>query len=372
MAQPIFKADVARQEVAEAAEVGLADLRSGRSEEAKAMRIMAQGASEIVGQLFAAGKIDGVMGVGGTMGTSLFLTISNILPMGVPKVFVGTTAFSPFMRRELVPSDLLVVPLVSDVWGLDVLTKHSLESAAAIIVGISDVYKKRGGLDGRTFVGITTLGTSALKYIVWLKPLFEQRGEEILGFHVGGGQGWPFEQLVRQGLVKGALDLCLLDVLPDSVASYGFLSAPKRLEAAVETGIPQVIAPGDVCEYCWPKTLDELPERFKERKMHQHNDLIWGTQRSLEEVAETAELVATKLNKGKGPRAVVIPQRSFSSWDQLGEDHYNPERSKVFTRAMKRRLSPEVRLVELDLDINAQAFAEEVAKLYFSLTFEKS
>jgi uncharacterized protein (UPF0261 family) len=367
LGEAIFKADVSREEVAEAAETNLSDLRSGRSEEAKAIRIMAKGALKKVEQLFATGRIDGILGIGGTMNTSLFLTVSNVLPMGVPKVLVSTTAFSPYLWRELVPSDLIVVPLVSDIWGLDVLTKHSLESAGAIISGLSRVYKKCGGLNVRTFIGVTTLGTSALKYIVWLKQLFEPRGEEILGFHVGGGQGWPFEQLVSQGLIKGVLDLCMFDLCPDSVAKEGFLFAPKRLEAASERGIPQVIAPGDVCELCWPKPIKELPERFRGRKKRQHNSLVWTVERSLEEIAETAELIASKLNGGSGPRAVVVPKRGFATWDQPGEAYYNPERSKVFSLALKSKLSDEVALVELDLHINDQAFAEEVAKLYFSL-----
>jgi uncharacterized protein (UPF0261 family) len=367
LGQPIFKADVSREEVAEAAEIGLNDLRSGRSEEGKAIRIMAEGASKIVEELFATGKMDGLLGIGGTMGTSLFLTVSSILPMGLPKVLVSTTAFSPYLRRELVPSDLIVVPLVSDIWGLDVLTERALDNAGAIMLGLSQVYRERASLNGRTFVGVTTLGTSALKYIVGLKQILEKRGEEVLGFHVGGGQGWPFEQLVRQGLIKGALDLCMFDLCPDSVAKDGFFLAPKRLEAASERGIPQIIAPGDVCELCWPKPIDELPGRYRERKKRQHNSLVWTVERSLEEVAETADLIATKLNKGRGPRAVVIPKRGFATWDQPGEAYYNPERSRVFSQSLKAKLSAEVSLVELEVHINDLKFAEEVAKLYFLL-----
>lgn len=367
LGEPLFKADISREKVAEAAGSRLADLRSRRSEEAKAISIMARGTSKIVEQLFTAGRLDGLLGVGGTMGTSLFLTISNVLPMGVPKVIFSTAAFSPFLRPELVPPDLIVIPAVSDIWGLNALTKRSLENAAATILGVSQVYKEGEDLHSRSFVSITTVGTSALKYIIWLKPALEEMGNEVVPFHVGGGQGWSFEWSVRQGLIKGVLDLCIIDLCPANIAKYGFFSVAKRLEAAIERGIPLVVAPGSVFEIVWPKSLDELPARFKKRRIRQHNELVWSVERSLEEVAETAEFIATKLNKGRGPRAVVIPKQGFGTWDQPGEAYYNPVRSKVFTEALKARLSPEVTVLELDLHINDQAFAEEVAKLYSSL-----
>ena len=367
MGKPHFKADISRQQVAEAAGTTINDLRSRISEEARAMRIMAQGASKIVLGLYSAGRLDGLLGVGGTMGTSLFLTVSNTLPMGVPKVIYSTTAFSPYLRPTLIPPDLIMIPAVSDIWGLDTLSKRALENAAATILAVSQVYKEGEDLRDRNFIGISTLGTSALKYIIWLKPLLEDLGNEVVAFHVGGGQGWSFERLLRQGLIKGVLDLCVIDVCPDNIAKQGFLSMAKRLETAAELGIPQIVAPGSLCEIIWPKSPDELPARFRNRIMRQHNDLVWTTERSLHEAAETANIIASALNKGTGPRAIVIPARSTSTWDEPGLPYYNPKRIKAFTKAIKTRLHPNVELVELDLSINDRIFAEEVARLYASL-----
>jgi uncharacterized protein (UPF0261 family) len=366
LGEPLFKADIPREKVAEAAGSSISEL-SSLGGEAEAISIMAQGTAKIVAELYSAGKLDGLLGVGGTMGTSLFLTAANVLPIGVPKAIFSTTAFSPILRPSIVPPDLIVVPAVSDIWGLDGLTRRSLENAAGTILGASQLYKEGEDLRGRTFVGITTVGTTSLKYIVWLKPLLEAMNNEVIAFHVGGGQGWSFERLVRQGLIQGVLDLCIVDLCPDNIAKYGFLSVDKRLEAAGERGIPQVIAPGGLQGLLWPKSPDELPARFKRRTIRQHNDLLWGAERSLNEVAQTAELMATKLNKGSGPRTVVIPKRGFTTFDLPGEAFYNPKRSKVFTQALKAKLSPEVTVVELDIHINDRAFAEEVAKIYSSM-----
>jgi uncharacterized protein (UPF0261 family) len=364
--EPFFKADILREEVAEAAGRRLSDLRSLGSE-AEAIKIMAQGTSKIVAELYTSGKLGGLLGVGGTMGTSLFLSVANVLPIGVPKAIFSTTAFSPFLRPGIVPPDLIVIPAVSDIWGINSLTKRTLENAAGTILGATQAYRGGEGLKGKNFIGITTVGTSALKYIIWLKPALEKQGYEVAAFHIGGGQGWTFEWLIRQGLIKGALDLCTYDLCPDNIAKYGFLSTGGRLEAASEQGIPQVIAPGGICELAWPRPFDALPARFKRRINHQHNELAWAVERSLNEVAQTAELMAVKLNKGRGPRVVVVPKQGFYGWDRPGDVLYNPKKTKVFTQALKAKLSPEVTVVELDLHINDQAFAEEVARIFSSM-----
>ena len=92
-----------------------------------------------------------------------------------------------------------------------------------------------------------------------------------------------------------------------------------------------------------------------------------AVERSLDEVAATAELVAARLSKGQGPRAIVVPQLGFSEWDKPGGAFYDPERSKVFTHALRAQLSPEVRLVELKTHINAPAFATEAARIFSSV-----
>jgi uncharacterized protein (UPF0261 family) len=360
---PFFQADIPREKVAKMAGRSLDEI-SSLGDEAEAIKIMSQGTSKIVDELHSSGKLDGLISVGGTMGTSLFLSVANHLPIGVPKVMFSTVAFSSFVKPTLIPPDLLIVPAVSDIWGLNSLTRRMLENAAGAILGATQMYKEGENLTGKTFTAITTLGTSALKYILWLKPSLEKLGNEVALFHVGGGQGWAFEQLVRQGIIKGVLDLCLMDLCPSSVTSRGFVNVPGRLEAAMERSIPQVVAPGALDFYAWPGSLDTLPKGFRRRRRHQHNELDWVVERSLEEVAVTAELIAAKLNKGVGPRAVVIPKLGFSEWDKLGGIFYHPERSKVFSQALKAKLGPEVRVVELNMHINDQSFADEVANLF--------
>ena len=369
LGSPSFQADIPREEVAEAAGESL-DKISSLGNEARAMSIMAEGTSKIVAELYSSGKLGGVIGVGGTMGTSLFLSATKVLPVGVPKVLFSTIGLNVTMASkvslppEMVPLDLIMVPAVSDIWGLNSLTKRMLENAAGTIIGTAQMYKESEKLAGKTFVAISTLGTSALKYIQWLKPCLEGIGHEVAAFHSGGGQGQALEQLVRQGIIKGILDLCLLEVA-DAVCG-GILSGEGKLEAASKRGIPQIIAPGAIDFFSWGPP-DTLPERFKGRKRRQHNELTWQIETSLEEVAKIAELIGRKLNKGHGPRIVVIPKLGFSEFDKPGCAFYNPERSRVFRRTLKGRLKPEIRVIESEAHINDRAFAEEVAKSFIPL-----
>jgi len=366
--EPLFKADISREEVAKAAGKSITEIRSLGSE-AEAIKVMTQGASKVVAELYSSGKLEGLLGAGGTMATSIFMPVADLLPVGVPKVFFATTAFSNILRPGVVPPDLIVIPAVSNIWGISSLTKRTLENAAGAILGATQMYREGERLEGKNFVAITTLGTSELKYIVWLKPRLEKMKNEVLAFHIGGGQGWIFEHLIRQGMIKGVLDMCFMDLCPDNMIKAGFLSTVGRLEAAGERGIPQVIAPGSINAFIWQKPIDTLPVSFdaSTRRLHIHNELSCGFEKSLEEIAQTAEIMATKINKSRGPRAIVIPKLGFSEFDKPGYTFHNPERSKVFTQALMAKISPEVTVVELDLHINDQTFAEEVAKIYSSM-----
>lgn len=173
------------------------------------------------------------------------------------------------------------------------------------------------------------------------------------------------EQLIREGTFRGVLDLSLIELAIEA-CGLPFISS-GRLEAAVEKGTPQVVAPGGVCFIVWWGSLTTMPEKYKQRKMRQHGELTWQIEMSLEEVAKTAELVAQRLNKGNGPRAVVIPKQGFIEWDRPGGLFYNPHRSEVFSKTLKDNLNSEVEVIELEAHVNDKAFADAVAKVFMSL-----
>jgi len=300
LGSPSFQADISRERVAEAAGGSLKEIAS-LGFEAKAMAVMAKGTSNIVEELYSSGKVDGIIGLGGTMGTSLSLAAIKVLPVGMPKVMVTTVQFG-LLRYPQATLDLIIVPAVSDIWGLNSLSMRMLQNAAGAIVGAVQLYKQSGELPHTSFVAISTLGTSTLKYVIWLKPLLEEKGFDVAVFHAAG-QGHALEQLVRRGMIKGVLELCLSE-LTSLLCGSPFI-VPREYEAAGEKGIPQVIAPGGIDFFTWG-SLDTLPEKYKNRKKYQHNEITWLIESSLEEVAETAHMIDKKLNKGRGPEVEDI------------------------------------------------------------------
>lgn len=364
LGSPFFKADIPREKVAQAAGQSLASIASG-GDETLAIKAMAEGASKIVGELNSSGKLEGIVGIGGTLAISLWLSIMKNVPMGVPKVLCCSAVFITFSQPQLFPPDLIVVPTVSDIWGLNSITRSSLEKTAGAIVGAATSYKEGNKVTEKSLLAISTLGTSTLTYIIPLTRYFEEAGYEVAAFHIG--QGYALEQLVRQGLVSGVLDLSLME-LSNEICGAPFFPKSSRFEAAGEKGVPQVIAPGAVGCLSWWGPQDTIPERFKDRTMRQHGELAWMIEMSFEEVAETGKVIASRLNKGRGPRVVVLPKQGFLEMDKPGQMFHNPERGEVFSKALKTALNAEVDVIELDVHINDQQFADEVAKVFVQMT----
>lgn len=363
LGDPYFPGDITREQVAEAAGRSLESI-GAIGDETEAVQAMAVGTSRVVSDLYAAGKLDGVIGITGTLGMSLWLSVMKTLPIGLPKVLCCTTAFVPFCQPEKCPADLLVVPLVSDIWGINSLTRRSLANAAGAIIGITRLNQQYRITPERPILAVSTLGTSALKYITKLTPYFETRGYEVAAFHVGQGQG--MEQLVRQGAFAGVLDLSLIEVAIEA-CNLPFIPA-GRLEGAVETAVPLVVAPGGVVFKVWWGSEATMPEVLKKMKRRLHGELAWQIEMTLEEVAQTARLVARRLNRGKGPRAVVVPMKGFIEWDKPGELFYNPRRPEIFTATLKQSLKAEIKVIELEAHVNDKEFADEAARVFMSFS----
>ena len=362
LGKPYFRADITRQEVAVAAGFSLEEV-AAMGDETEAIGAMTQGATKVLGELFAAGELDGLVGVSGTLGMSLLLSVMRNLPIGLPKVLCCTAPFLSQARPEMSAPDLMVVPLVSDIWGINSITRRSLENGAGAISGAAKLYRTRKKASQKEMLAISALGTSTLKYIAELTPYFENMGYEVAAFHLGQGQA--MEQLIRQGVFKGVLDLSLIEVTAE-VCGLTYI-APGRLEAATEMGIPQVVAPGCVVFTTGWGALASQLEGLKNRKIRPHGELVSMIELTLEEVARTAELVAQRLSKGKGPRTIIIPKQGFVEFDKPGEMFYNPKRTEVFSTALKNNLSPAVEVIELDAHINDQRFSDEVARVFLAM-----
>lgn len=356
--EPPFQPDITHEEVAEAAGTKLKEIIA-LGGEAEAITVMTEGACRIAQQLHSEGRMDGIIALGGSMGTWLALAVMRSLPLGVPKLMVSTEAFSGFINPDMVGSGQMLTDCVAGLWGLNTISRVMLENAVSAITGM--VENCREIVPERPLIGITTLGVSAHKYTSQIRPLLESRGYEMAVFHVGAG-GRNLEPLIEEGLIAGVLDLCLME-LTNYLCGTLWKSGPNRLEAAGRKGIPQVVAPGAIDFVCWGGAPETLPPRFRNRPTHVHNPNDTVVMATTKEKARLGKLVAQKLNRATGPTAVLIPTQGFVESDRPGGAFYDPEGRRAFITALKTHVEPRVKVVELDAHINDPAFAQEAVTI---------
>jgi len=359
-----FSPDITSHKVAAAASRTPAELLSF-NDEAKAMAEMAEGAEIIVQGLFKNGAFDGVIALGGSMGSSLALKVFRGLPTGLTKVLVSTVALSDFVTPQSVMNDVVLFQATCDLWGMNRLEKRDLKKAAVTIAS-SVESEEETAEDGAPLITITTLGGSFLQYATPVKEALEKEGYEVAVFHSVSSsmQGALMEKLIREGKVQGVLDLCPQGVLAEVSGMYRF--PPGRLEAASEKGIPQILGPGGLGFFSFGR-LKELPERFKGRLTFAHNEIASGIRATVEEMAETGKVIASRVNRSRGPVAVVIPERGFVEYDRPGEKLNYPEGRKAFMEALKGNLGSWIEFVAMDCHINDAAYAERVTQIALRL-----
>ena len=355
LGEPYFEPDVSAGEVAEAGGTSLQALQDG-GDRGVAVAAMAEGAAKIIAQLQSDGKIDGVISLGGSAGTTIGTTAMRAVPVGVPKIMVSTLASgdtSPYVDTK----DVSMMYSVVDIAGINSLSRQILANAAGAIVGMANAEvppSEDKPLIGATMFGVTT------PCVTKARELLEEAGYEVLVFHATGAGGRAMEDLVKGGFIVGVLDATTTELADELVG--GVLSAgPDRLEAAGELGVPQVIAPGalDMVNFGPP---DTVPEQFKDRTFYQHNPTVTLMRTTVAENAELGKIMGQKLSQAKGPTTVIIPKQGVSAIDQEGQPFYSAEAEAAWIENLKANLGDNVTLIEMDNHINDDAFAEKLVE----------
>jgi uncharacterized protein (UPF0261 family) len=332
------------------------------------MTKMSEGARELTGRLYNQGAVQGMIALGGTMGTDLALDAASALPLGVPKFVVSTVAFSHLLPPGRIPADLMMILWPGGLYGLNSISRSVLSQAAgavtcAVIGAVTGA--ARASLNAhpeRPLIGITSLGQSCTRYMVALKPALEARGYEVAVFHCTGMGGRAFESLASQGRFAAVLDLCLQEVgnhLAGSVVTAG----KTRLESAGRAGTPQIVAPGatDMVDF---QVWKEIPCRYKDRPFHAHNRLIASATTTAEDRERLARVIGEKLAISNGPVKFILPLRGVEEWDKQGDALHDPESLHAFIREARRSIRPSAELIEIDAHINDPAFTDLVLGIF--------
>jgi uncharacterized protein (UPF0261 family) len=321
---------------------------------------MLKGASVLTKRLYAEGKFQGIISIGGAQGTDIGTAAMRELPFGVPKFMVSTVAsgratFGPFVGTK----DIAMMHSVADIQGLNFITRRVLDNAAAAICGMVK-NAAAGGYQSsdRVPVALSMLGTVTQGAMRAMK-LLSVRGYDAIAFHQNGTGGIAMEDMIREGIFKGVLDLNLHELGDTVVNGLHASIRDYRLLSAGALGIPQVVVPGSI-NYAVRGPVETLPPEMLKRKYIVHNSFLTLVRLSNEEIAKAAVIVADRLNAAKGPTHVFIPLRGFSYPDHEGGPHWDPEGNGVFIRTLKSRLAPSIPYDELDLHINDDAFIDVV------------
>lgn len=363
MGKPAFAADVTREEVCAAGGGDLTHLASGGHKDA-AMAAMARGLAAVVSRLHGAGRLDGIIGMGGSGGTSLATAAMRELPVGVPKMMVSTVGggdVSAFAGTK----DITFMPSVVDVAGLNRISRAIYANAAGAIAGM---VRTRAGAapaaNERPLLTASMFGntTAAVEHA---RGLLEAAGYEVLVFHATGSGGRTMEGLIADGYVSGSLDLTTTE-LADTVCGGVFDAGPERCLAASRAGVPAVVVPGcvDMANFGGP---DTVPERYRGRLLYEWNPDVTLLRTNVEENRRIGEMIAAAVNAATAAVAVVVPLGGVSMLDSKGERFWDPAADRACFEAIRGNLRAGIPLLEDEHNINDPEFSGRAAELLLEM-----
>jgi len=352
---PTFEPDISAERVAEAGGASLAALRA-QADRGAAMEVMTRGVARVVKDLYDAGKIDGVLGMGGSAGTIIGTSAMRALPVGVPKVMVSTLA-SGDVKPYVGTKDVVMIHSVVDVAGVNRVSARIYANAVGAMVGMVETSTPQ--IASRPVIAASMFGNTT-PVVTRCRETFEKRGFEVLIFHAVGTGGQTMEDLIRAGYVNGVADITTTEWADELVG--GVLTAgPERLDAAAEKGVPQVIAPGclDMVNF-WAR--ETVPAQFEGRRFYPWNPNVTLMRTTPEENAGLGRILAEKASQSSGPVAFFLPLKGVSMLDAPGKEFWWPEADQALFDAIKRRRRPDIPVHELDHNINDEPFADAVAE----------
>lgn len=362
MGEPAFPAQISRSEVAAAAGGDLAYLSSGDHKD-EAMQTMADGLAVIVRRLYDEGKLDGILGMGGTGGTSIATAAMRTLPVGVPKVMVSTVGGGDVSTYSGA-KDIVFVPSIVDVAGINRISRAIFTNAAGAIAGMVNTPTPEATGDEKPLITASMFGntTTAVNHG---RGILEAAGYEVLVFHATGIGGKTMESLIADGYISASFDLTTTE-LADYVCGGVFNAGPDRCMAASRAGIPAVLVPGcvDMANF---NSVDSMPEKYRSRNIYQWNPNVTLLRTNVEENRQMGEMIAAAANASTAPVAILLPLKGVSMLDSEGGQFWDPEADAACFDAIKRNLKPGIKVIEMNHNINDPEFSGKVAETLLEL-----
>jgi len=366
---PSRRVDISQNEVAARGGMTLEEAVSS-GDKRLATENMCKGAERIARRLYDDGQIQGAVGIGGAQGTEIASAAMRALPTGVPKMIASTVANGQHQFGFYVGvKDLTIMHTVSDMQGLNFLTKRVLDNSAGALCGMVEYFeglrmKPEGAPVAMSMLGTTTPG--ALR----AKKILESEGFEVVAFHQNGVGGIAMEDMVLEGTFEGVMDLNLHEIGDRYVQGLHGAIREGRLTAAGQMGLPQVVAPGSA-NYTVQGAYESLSEGMRKRKHFNYNPHLTLVRLTPEELTEIGKEIAEKLNRAMGPLKVFIPLKGWSFPDREDLGLWEPEGNEAMVTALKKHLSPSIPVIELNAHINDPDFIDPATEAFIEMMGEQ-
>ncbi|HTJ04423.1 MAG TPA: Tm-1-like ATP-binding domain-containing protein, partial [Caldimonas sp.] len=300
------------------------------------------------------GDIGGLIGAGGSGGTSLATSGMRALPVGVPKVMVSTMA-SGDTRPYVGPSDICMMYSVTDVQGIHRISEQVLANAANALAGMI-AHPAVASDSAKPAVGLTMFGVTTACVQTVTKRLADE--VDCIVFHATGVGGQSMEKLVDSGLLAGVIDVSTTEIA-DEIGGGVLSAGPTRLDVFARRALPYVGSCGalDMVNFgAW----DTVPERFRARNLYRHNPTVTLMRTTVDECKAIGAFIAAKLNAMTGPVRFLIPEGGVSAIDRPGQPFHDPDADRALFAAIETgfRAGGDKKLMRLPLHVNDEAFAD--------------
>jgi uncharacterized protein (UPF0261 family) len=391
---PRIKPDISAETLAEAADPAWREVFA-RRDRGECVALMARGAAKTIAGLAERGLIHGIVSLGGGGGTAIATAAMRALPIGFPKVMVSTLA-SGNVAPYVGTTDIVMIPAIVDVSGINRVSRIIFENAAGAICGMVAAAERRGAARPRPVAGaearpvaeteartdsdreartgraptadpatdkplvVASMFGNTTACVSEAKRLVEAAGYEVLVFHATGTGGRALEALVGSGLAAGVLDITTTEWADELVG--GILGAgPERLDAAGKARVPAIVTPGclDMVNFGERATV---PAKFAGRLFYQHNPQVTLMRTTPAECAELGRILAEKINRYTAPVTVLLPLKGISIISAPGGVFHDPAADAALFGAIRQHLRADIPRVELDVAINDPIFARACAE----------
>ena len=331
-----------------------------RQDRGECVALMARSAAKFVSGLVESGRIQGVVSLGGGGGTAICTAAMRALPVGFPKVMVSTLASgntAPYVGTK----DIVMIPAIVDVAGINRLSRVIFENAAGAICGMVEAAELRNQrpVSDRPLIVASMFGNTTT-CVTEAKKLLEAAGYEVLVFAATGNGGRAMESLIESGMVAGVLDITTTEWADELLG--GVLNAgPERLDATAKAKVPAIVTPGclDMVNFGEPQTV---PAKYAGRTFYHHNPQVTLMRTSPEECAELGKIIAEKVNAYTAPVTVLLPLKAISVISAEGKAFHDPKADAALFTAIKAHLRVDIPVIEMDVEINDSAFATACAQ----------